>query len=165
MFRAFHREFPRRRLRDRTLLHARTLQGLAAKVAFIDVCRRAHEYIEYYIRQALKDTPQEQNPHDTHRSMVQGLAAQTNDMTFIRSQILQGMLASQETIPVLVSNTMFLLARHPSEWVQPRAEVLSYGEDLYTFHNLSSFKPLQNILNEGMSAHLPVNGNIKYHSP
>lgn len=81
-------------------------KSLAPKAAYIDACRRAHEYIEYYIRQALEDSslhkvpPRTHEPHRKQRSMVQGLAVQTDDMEFIRSQILQGMLAAQETIPV-----------------------------------------------------------------
>jgi cytochrome P450 len=132
-------------------------RNLAPKAAYIDVCRRAHEYIEYYIGQALADSSLEEKSVNTHApyqrqcSLVQNLATQTDDMKFIRSQILQGMMAAQETISVLVSNTMFLMARHPSEWTQLRAEVLSGGEDLFNFHELSTFKPLQNILSEGMS--------------
>jgi cytochrome P450 len=47
--------------------------------------------------------------------MIQGLIEQTDDIEYIRSQILQGMMASQETIAVLISNARFLLARHPKE--------------------------------------------------
>jgi cytochrome P450 len=139
-------------------------ESLAPKAGYADVCRRVHEYIEYYIGQALEDDPLQQRPsknHEPHpkqRCMVQGLAMQTDDMEFIRSQVIQGMLAAQETISVLVSNTMFLLARHPTEWAQLRMQVLRYGEDRFTFHDLSAFKPLQNILNEGISIYpcLPV---------
>lgn len=130
-------------------------KNLAPKAAYIDICRRVHEYIEYYIRQALKDYSLKEKSLNTHapyqrqRSLVQNLATQTNDMRFIRSQILQGMMAAQETISVLVSNTMFLMARHPSEWALLRNEVLGGGEDLFNYHELSTFKPLQNILSEG----------------
>lgn len=131
-------------------------RGLAPKAAYAETCRRAHEYIEYYIKRALEESIPGQESPSTHeplrrqRSMVEELATQTNDMNFIRSQILQGMLAAQETISVLVSNTLFLLTRHPDEWAQLRMEVLDYGEALFEFHNLSSFKPLQHILNEGI---------------
>lgn len=131
-------------------------KGLAPKAVYVNVCGRAHEYIEYYIKQALEDPPLQNILAETHetrhkqRSMVQGLAMQTDDMEFIRSQVLQGMLAAQETIAVLVSNTMFLMARYPSEWDQLRTEVLSHGEVLFDFYRLSTFKTLQNILNEGM---------------
>ena len=131
-------------------------QGLAPKAAYVQACLRAHEYIEYYIKCALddsapeKETPSMHEPLRGHRSMVKELATQTTDMNFIRSQILQGMLAAQETISVLVANTLFLLARHPDEWQLLRTEVLEHGESLFEFHNLSSFKPLQHILSEGM---------------
>jgi cytochrome P450 len=74
---------------------------------------------------------------------------QTDDMEFARSQVLQGMMASQETISVLVANCIFLLARHPSVYSDLHTAVLNEGEELFTFHRLSAFKPLQNILNEG----------------
>ena len=131
-------------------------KGLAPKVAYVEACKRAHDYIEHYIKRALEDpalendSPSMHEPLSEQSSMVKGLATQTNDMNFIRNQILQGMLAAQETISVLVSNTLFLLARHPEEWEQLRTEILKYSEDLFEFHSLSSFKPLQQILNEGM---------------
>ncbi|PSN69739.1 hypothetical protein BS50DRAFT_295369 [Corynespora cassiicola Philippines] len=130
------------------------LKCLAPKAAYVDACKRAHDYVEYYIRHALEDltlhgTPSGNHmPHHKQRSVVQGLAMQTEDMGFIRGQILQGMLAAQETISVLVCNTMFLLARHPMEWVQLRTQVLSHGEALFDFHRLYTFGPLQRILNE-----------------
>lgn len=82
------------------------------------------------------------------RSMLQGLATQMYDVHYIRSQILQGMMAFQETTAVLIANTMFLLSRHPRYWSRLRHEVRQRGEELLTFENLNNFKPLQNILSE-----------------
>jgi cytochrome P450 len=80
--------------------------------------------------------------------MIQGLTEQTDDIEYIRSQILQGMMASQETIAVLISNAMFLLARHPKEWDKLRAEITEKGQALLNFDSLSTSKVLQNILSE-----------------
>jgi cytochrome P450 len=136
-------------------------KSLAPKTSFRKSCTRAHAYIDYYIRQSLDSSSPASNskspdanrdePHRGQRSLVQNLAAQTDDMEFIRSQVIQGMLAAQETIAVLISNAIFLLARHPNVYTALRTAVLIEGEGLFTFHALSNFKPLQNILNEGTS--------------
>jgi cytochrome P450 len=44
--------------------------------------------------------------------MIHGLAGQTDNIVDIRSRILQGMMASQETTAVLIANTILLLSRH-----------------------------------------------------
>ncbi|KAF2244974.1 cytochrome P450, partial [Trematosphaeria pertusa] len=88
------------------------------------------------------------------RSMLQGLATQMYDVHYIRSQILQGMMAFQETTAVLIANTMFLLSRHPRYWSRLRHEVRQRGEELLTFENLNNFKPLQNILSESAALRL-----------
>ena len=120
--------------------------------------QRAHEYLEHYIKRALEEnsgaSPLNPQAGQKQRSMIQGLAAQVegepqmDDIHYIRSQILQGMMASQETTAVLLSNTLFLLARHPKYWEQLRAEVQRAGDELFDFDNLSNFKLLQNMLNE-----------------
>lgn len=66
----------------------------------------------------------------------------------MRSQVLQGMMAAQETTAVLISNTMFLLARHTEYWGQLRKEVLERGESLFALDNLSNFEFLQRIITE-----------------
>jgi cytochrome P450 len=128
-------------------------QGLAPKTKFQEACRQAHEYLEHYIQQS-KNENEHSNEHSStlddkkHRSMIQGLTEQTDNIEFIRSQILQGMMASQETTAVLISNTMFLLAKHPKEWAKLRAEISGKGKALLDFDSLSTSKIIQNILSE-----------------
>ncbi|KAI0905790.1 hypothetical protein F4823DRAFT_566440 [Ustulina deusta] len=50
---------------------------------------------------------------DAKGPLIEFLAASSDDVQFIRSQIIQGMMASQETTSALLGNTIFLLARHP----------------------------------------------------
>jgi hypothetical protein len=68
-------------------------RGLAPKTQYLNACQRAHEYLEYYIKRALSETVSLQSEQ---HSMIQGLAAQTDSIVYIRSQVLQGMMASQD---------------------------------------------------------------------
>ncbi|KAF1950710.1 cytochrome P450 [Byssothecium circinans] len=126
------------------------LRRLAPKKAYQQACRRAHEYLDFYVHRALEHNKKNggTSTMNKQRSLIQGLAEQTDDKTYIRDQVLQGMMASQETTAVLISNAMFLLARNQQQWDTLRSEVLRLGEDLFTFDNLRGFTTLQNILSE-----------------
>lgn len=63
-----------------------------------------------------------------------------------RSQILQGMMASQETTSALVGNTLFLLYRHPGHWEKVHDEVIKKGEHRVKNDALFKTKVPQNIL-------------------
>lgn len=121
-------------------------------VKFKAARERAHAYLDYYVQQALSENSS--SPTTARRSapekgsLVKGLAAQTDDTVYMRNQILQGMMASQETTAVLIANCIFLLARHKDHWEQLRATVLQRGEDLFTFDYLGSFALVQNIIAE-----------------
>ncbi|KAF2707548.1 cytochrome P450 [Pleomassaria siparia CBS 279.74] len=158
------------------------LRGLAPKKAYQEVCRHAHEYLDFYVNQALENNKNNDpiSVVNKQRSMIQGLAAQTDDKKYIRDQILQGMMASQETTAVLISNAIFLLARHQQQWDNLRSEVFTLGEGLFTFSNLSKFTTLQNILSESLRLYpvfplmnrcclqdttLPVGGGPNYDQP
>lgn len=116
---------------------------------FLRVCNTAHSFLNYYIDQAIGRTGvSDSDPaQNKKRSLVQDLSLQSDDQGFIRSQILQGMMASQETTSSLLGNAVFLLSRHPSYWGQVRNEVLAKG-DIFDFDALLNFKVLQNLLLE-----------------
>ncbi|KAI1386887.1 cytochrome P450 alkane hydroxylase-like protein [Hypoxylon trugodes] len=119
---------------------------------YLRACKTAHDYLNYHINQALngEDTPQQGSKSSATRSLVQGLSSQTDDPEFIRSQIIQGMMASQETTSSLLGNTFFLLSQHPSYWQQIRTEVLEKGDDMLDFDTLLESKILQNVLLESL---------------
>lgn len=116
---------------------------------FHRVCDTAHSFLNHYIDQAIGQTGiSDSNPaRSKKRSLVQDLSLQSDDQGFIRSQILQGMMASQETTSSLLGNAFFLLSRHPSYWDQVRNEVLAKN-DMLNFDTLLNSKVLQNILLE-----------------
>ncbi|KAJ4347351.1 uncharacterized protein N0V89_011292 [Didymosphaeria variabile] len=131
--------------KDLTML--RMLLGRAWKLVpqfrYLNACRTTHEYIDYYVDQAQRELDKV-----TGISILHVLAKQTDDKEYIRNQILQGMLASQETTSALLGNACFLLARHPQYWTNLRSLALSKNIQEWTFDTLSTCKPIQNILLE-----------------
>ncbi|KAI7773218.1 hypothetical protein LA080_011505 [Diaporthe eres] len=116
---------------------------------FHRVCNTAHSFLNHYIDQAIGQTGvSDSNPAQSKKmSLAQDLSLQSDDQGFIGSQILQSMMASQETTPSLLGNAFFLLSRHPSYWDQVRNEVLAKG-DMLNFDTLFDSKVLQNVLLE-----------------
>lgn len=115
----------------------------------------SHEFLDFYVQRALEQrksaTRQAQNQdigNFKHSSLMEGLVAQTDDKLYIRYQILQGLMASQETTSNLLGNTLFLLSRDPVHWQKIRKEALEKGDRLLNFDDLLSSKILQNILQE-----------------
>jgi len=128
---------------------------LLPKANYKKAVELSHKFLDFYINQALEKDISKSGKSNTskfgssrHTNLVQGVSAQTDDRIEIRSQILQGILASQETTSVLLGNTFFLLSRNPSAWQQIRTEVLEKGVDLLTFDGLQSCQVIQNILSE-----------------
>ncbi|KAI1407124.1 cytochrome P450 alkane hydroxylase-like protein [Hypoxylon sp. FL1857] len=149
---------------------------------YLRACETAHSFLNHYVDRAIDETSSSKADSDsgTKQSLVQVLCAQTDDKEFIRSQVLQGMMASQETTSSLLGNVFFLLSRHPKYWDQVRAEVLEKGEDLLNFDALLNSKVLQNVLYEALRLYpvfplmgrvalcdtiLPVGGGPKHDAP
>ena len=132
------------------------LACLAPKAKWLASCEKAHQFLDFYIERALarKHTSELERSlpgsiiDAKSRSMLESLAEETSSKVEIRSQIIQGMMASQETTSVLVSNTLFLLARHTSIWDQLQGEISLAGPGLLTYESLSASKLIHNILFE-----------------
>lgn len=135
-------------------------------------CRITHRYLDHYINKAvlLHNHQQDESPPKVKaehsktsssaanedigakqrpRSLLQGLMEQTDDKIEIRNQIIQAMMAAQDTTSVLLSNTIFLLSRHPDVWTRLRNEILSPDATIpLTLSVLNSLSFLRNILHE-----------------
>lgn len=117
-----------------------------------------HQFIDHYINIALKreETKDCQNLNNQpngeidirRQSLIEDLAKQTSDVPKIRSQILQGLMAMQDTTSTLVSNTLFLLSRNPGLWHRLRQEVKDLNFQVSTVKALREIVLLQNILKE-----------------
>lgn len=95
---------------------------LVPQTKYLNACNIVHEYLDYYVDQALVEAGASSAKSEkgldnaTKLSMIRSLSVQTNEREYIRNQILQGMMASQETVSALLGNACFLLSRHPKYW-------------------------------------------------
>ncbi|KAM0808046.1 putative Cytochrome P450 [Seiridium cardinale] len=93
---------------------------------------------------------------------LQALSAQTNDPEFIRNQVIQAMMAAQGTTSELLTNALFLLARHPKYWPQLRSEFVDRSEDDLSVESLRGSKSIENVLHETLRLHpnFPLLGRV-----
>jgi cytochrome P450 len=128
--------------------------SLLPQKRYLRVCKTTHDYIDYAIARALSGGDEHSvgdasiDEARKQPSMLGGLSIQTDDREFIRSQILQGMMASQETTSALLGNACFLLSRHAKYWQQIRLAVLERELHDFDFDTLLNFKLIQNVLLE-----------------
>lgn len=127
---------------------------------YVDACARAHGFLGYYIRQALTG-----NQGKKGKSLIQALSAEVDDPIFIRSQVIQATIAAQDTTSELLTNALFLLARHPRYWEQLRAEFADKPEDALSAENLLGSKLVENIIHESRTPAVPlhVTRTFAYH--
>ncbi|KAF7536556.1 hypothetical protein G7054_g4413 [Neopestalotiopsis clavispora] len=115
--------------------------SLLPQGGYIKTCATAHSFLDYCIGQAEQKSLKS-------KSLIQGLSAQTDDQAYIRSQVIQAMMAAQDTTSELLTNALFLLARHPQYWQQLRNEFLDKPEAALSAENLTQSKLIANILHE-----------------
>lgn len=120
--------------------------NLLPQKRYIDTCAKAHRFLDYYINQASGESHEQKS-----KSLIHALSAQTDDSAFIRSQVIQATMAAQDTTSELLTNALFLLARHPRYWEELRTEFVDTPEDSLSAENLLSSKLIQNIMHESKS--------------
>ncbi|KAI0006873.1 cytochrome P450 [Xylariaceae sp. FL0662B] len=124
---------------------------------YVNTCAKAHNFIDYYIGQAY-----EEEDVSKQKSLIKALLVQTDDQDFIRSQVIQAMMAAQDTTSELITNALFLLARHPRYWEQLRLEFVGKAEDDLSVETLTRSKLIENILHETLRLHpiFPLLGRV-----
>ncbi|KAL8955606.1 MAG: hypothetical protein Q9183_006585, partial [Haloplaca sp. 2 TL-2023] len=108
-------------------------------------CKVTHEFADKYVAKALEDRHLANTRPCT---LLSGMASQTDDKLTLRNEILQALMAAQETTAALISNVFFLLSRHPSVWHRLCDEVSSAPDPEFDEKSLLNMHYLRNILNE-----------------
>ena len=116
-------------------------------------CSLIHSVLDQYIEQVTRNRKtQTQSMGERSRSdetsLLDVLVSTGADSETTRSQILQGIMATHDTTFILVTNTIFLLSRHPAVWQRLRAEVMDVQLNHDSATNLSDLKLLANIIKE-----------------
>lgn len=119
-------------------------------------CETTHAFAGKYVTKALKyreslrcSSPAEEDS-GKRAILLHGMAEQTDDPLTLRNEILQALMAAQETTASLICNVFFLLSRHKPVWRELRKEVLALGDHELNAEVLQSIPNLRNIMNEGV---------------
>jgi cytochrome P450 len=131
------------------------LSFLVPKGSWLKACRKVHEFADVYVNRALKSRDNRDGVEDgeapvNKRTLLYNMAQQTGDKTVLRNQVVQAMMAAQETTASLISNVIRNLVTHPSTFTELRSEVLAIGDEPLDFYRLSRMKFLRNIITESM---------------
>ena len=108
-----------------------------------------HQVFDYFTEKTLRATRQQEDELPGGQlSVMETLTLQTRDKLEIRNQALHAMMGAQDTVPMLVSNTLFCLSRNSEIWGRLRAEVASVTPDTLTIEEARKSKLLRHILSE-----------------
>ncbi|KUJ09020.1 cytochrome P450 [Mollisia scopiformis] len=122
---------------------------------WLAACKRIHVFLDTYIEKAYKQLEDEKNgmqatyaSGEARNDFLWTIARQVPDKLELRTQLTAVWIPSNETTSILMSNTLFALARHPEVVQKLRKEILKYGDKLLTFEGLRSIDYLRWIINE-----------------
>ncbi|KAM3080847.1 hypothetical protein ACMFMG_004803 [Clarireedia jacksonii] len=115
-----------------------------------------HDFVDRQIDIAMRKRSAEPDETPTVKQMnlVDILVNETSNRYEIRSQILQAILATQDTTSILLSNAIFNLSRNPSVWKSLREEILALEQPL-TATKFKKIVLLQNIFKETLRLQPP----------
>lgn len=145
---------------------------LAHNADFRKQVKVVHEFVDGYVDLALRQQQQGLRKTEGQRQknkhpyvFLDAIAAQTQDRTELRDQLLNVLLAGRDTTASLLSWLFFTLARHPDVFAQLRRAVIDdFGPyvdrpDTITFESLKSSSYLQHTLKEALRLYtvVPIN--------
>ncbi|KAF7876347.1 hypothetical protein EAF04_001440 [Stromatinia cepivora] len=113
-------------------------------------CKIVHSFVDHHVTKVLEKS-NVSKLEDSALSLLENLVLRGKSQGEIRSQIIQGMLVTQDTTGIVLSNTMFLLSRHPEVWARLREEVAGLGlVQGWGAADLKNLKLLHNSIKESM---------------
>lgn len=120
---------------------------------------KVHKFIDRYVEKALQAQQSRRNhsdlssndSYDNHKKVVllHDMARETSDKIDLRNQILNVFFPARDSTAIALSNTIYLLARHPSVWEKLRSDVLGLEDKPLTYETLKSLAYLRYTINEG----------------
>ncbi|KAF7912144.1 uncharacterized protein EAF01_001165 [Botrytis porri] len=113
-------------------------------------CSIVHSFVDHHIVKAL-EKPVNLKSEEHASSLLENLVLRGKNLEEIRSQILQGMLVTQDTTGIVLSNTIFLLSRSPKIWTRLREDIAALGPvEVWNPTVLMNLKLLQNCIKESL---------------
>ena len=118
-------------------------------------CKRIHGFLDAYIDKAYTDLANEKKgipakhkdgkPRD---DFLWTIARKVPDKLELRTELTGVWIPSNETTSILMSNTLFALARNPRVVEKLRREIVDFGDKHLTFESLRSLEYLRWTVNE-----------------
>ena len=125
---------------------------------WLNSCAITHKFTDKYVRKASeyrsprasRTAAWQSNEKEGRRSpvLLHAIAEHTENPTELRNEILQALMAAQETTAALISNVFFLFSRHPLVWQKLRMEVTTLGKTDLNVDCLQNMEYLRQVLNE-----------------
>lgn len=126
--------------------------------------RKVHQFVDHHVEQALFETSgdiktnipsltnEDQDEFRTPQKyvLVREMAKEIRDKVTLRYELMSVFFPGRDTIPVLLANTLFLLARHPSIYTTLRRTALSSQEQPITYELLKSLTFFKHVLFESL---------------
>ena len=136
---------------------------------FKDMCKRTHEFIDYYVQRALDYQAKKKTGEKEKYVFLEQLAETTKDPIQIRSELLNILLAGRDTTASMLSYLFVLLTKHPEVFNKLRNKIIeefgTYDDPKpITFSGLKNCQYLQWCLNETLRLYpvVPLNGRQAY---
>ena len=139
------------------------LKFLYKTSSWLDSCQTTHRFanklVDKAVRRRQTDSAKTGNLSDHDQvstkshALLYSMAEATEERLVLRNEILQALMAAQETTAALISNVFFLLSRHQAEWLTLQEEVQQNKNSTLNAETLMSMKHLRNVLNEGEFPH------------
>ncbi|KAE8441932.1 hypothetical protein EG329_004140 [Mollisiaceae sp. DMI_Dod_QoI] len=119
---------------------------------FEEACRVTHNYVDHRIDAYFRSVAEGKRSNDENKRLVllDEVAKETTDRKLIRSQVLNILQAAGDGAAIIISNTLFLLSRHPKVEETLRQEIASIGGQLPTYEMLKSMKYLRRVISESL---------------
>jgi cytochrome P450 monooxygenase len=124
---------------------------------WLAACKRIHAFLDGYIHkayaqlEAMQKGKEALHPDGRARDdFLWTIAAQVPDPIELRTQLTGVWIPSNETTSILMSNTLWALARHPDVVRKLRKEIVQYGDQSLTFEGLRSLTYMRWVINESM---------------
>ncbi|KIO25816.1 hypothetical protein M407DRAFT_24871 [Tulasnella calospora MUT 4182] len=132
------------------------------------IAKTMEEYLEPLAAAAIKRKKEREAKGEEesreHQSFLDHLVASTNDVTLIKDQLRNILLAARDTTAQLLSFTCYCLALKPEIMDRLRQEILSaYGDTtIPTYDDLKKQKYLRAVLDETLRLFPPVPINVRH---
>ncbi|KAF2111409.1 cytochrome P450 alkane hydroxylase-like protein [Lophiotrema nucula] len=112
--------------------------------AYKRVCGQVHDFVAFCVERASIDTD------NGSKNMAKTFLSLGRDKLWIRNHLVQGIIGAQDTTSILLSNTVYFLARSPAHWKFLREEALRQGDSMFEWDALRNNTVIQNMLFESL---------------